>query len=163
MFCAALMHELGHLTVMYLFGQPPKSINFVSFGIRICKRQSTKISYGKEMLIFLAGPLVNFISAAIIWAVNGKVMTQLALVHLLLGLFNLLPIGALDGGMVVQNLARCFASPRTVAVISFTVSLLFLLPIALASIVLTIQGKGNITLIVTSFYLAFTIFVHKGE
>lgn len=163
MFCAALLHELGHLAVMYLFRQPPRSIDFVSFGIRIRKQQSTALSYGKEVLVFLAGPLSNFISAAILYIMADAQFTQLALVHILLGLFNLLPIGALDGGMIVGNLAHCFTSEHTAKVISLTVSLLCLLPIMAASFILAIQGKANVTLIVTSFYLAFTIFASKDR
>lgn len=160
MLCAALIHELGHLLVMYLLRQPPHGIDFVSFGIRIRKQQSTKVSYWGEVAIFLAGPLLNFFFAAIITFTRG--FTQLAQIHLLLGLFNLLPIGALDGGMAVQSLACCFASPRTAQSISRLISLVILLPLVTGAVFLTTQGRSNITLVVTLIYLAVTIFAQKG-
>lgn len=162
MLCAALLHELGHLVVMYALNQPPRGIDFISFGIRIRRQATTALSYGKEIIVFLAGPLANFTAAAVIYAVSGKSFTQLAQVHLLLGLFNLLPVGALDGGMIVENLARCFALPRRAEAISRAVSLLFLAPLAAAAVWLAVRGSGNITLIVTCFYLGFTILFRRG-
>ncbi|MBC8546650.1 site-2 protease family protein [Clostridiaceae bacterium NSJ-31] len=158
MFCAALLHELGHLVVMYRFGQAPRSIDFVSFGIRIQKRPSTAVSYGKEIAIYLAGPLVNLMTAGVLLCLAGGRFTQLSLIHLLMGLYNLLPIGALDGGMIVRNLASCFSDPRRAEKICRTVSLLFLIPLAAAGILLGLRGQANITLAVTLIYLAFTIF-----
>lgn len=160
MLCAALIHELGHLLVMYLLRQPPHGIDFVSFGIRIRKQQCTNVSYWGEVAIFLAGPAFNFFFAAVITLLHG--FTQLAQIHLLLGLFNLLPIGALDGGMAVQSLACCFASPRMAQSVSRLISLIILLPLVVGAVFLTTHGKGNITLVVTLLYLAVTIFAQKG-
>lgn len=160
MLCAALIHELGHLLVMYLLRQPPHGIDFVSFGIRIRKQQRTNVSYWGEVAIFLAGPAFNFFFAAVITLLHG--FTQLAQIHLLLGLFNLLPIGALDGGMAVQSLACCFASPRMAQSVSRLISLIILLPLVVGAVFLTTHGKGNITLVVTLIYLAVTIFAQKG-
>lgn len=153
MLFAAMLHECGHLVVMHLFKQPVCGIYFVAFGIRICRQSTTALSYKKEALLFLAGPFVNFLAALLI-AVKQNSLTQLAQVHLLLGLFNLLPIDALDGGMIVRNLALCFTSPRAAMLVSRAVSVLFLIAIAVIETFLVLHEKGNITLMVTCIYLA---------
>lgn len=160
MLCAALIHELGHLITMFFLRQPPRTIDFLPFGIRIRKQQSTNVSYWGETAIFLAGPVLNFLFAGLITWRFG--FTQLAQIHFLLGLFNLLPIGILDGGMAMQSLACCFGSPQEAERISRAVSLIILLPLVAGAAVLMVRGKGNITLIVTLIYLSVTIFMRKA-
>ena len=159
MLAAALLHELGHLIMMYVLRQPPRSIDCVSFGIRIVK-QSSAISYGKEAAIYAAGPLVNLLAAAL-FAARGGAISTLAQVHLLLGLFQLLPIGALDGGMLVSALAHWAGGPRAARLTELVLSALILLPILGGAVLLALRGQGNITLIVTSFYLAATVFLRR--
>lgn len=159
MLAAALMHELGHLTVMYVLRQPPRRIDCASFGIRIVK-QSSSISYGKEAAIYAAGPLVNLACAAACAAGEGGIST-LGQVHLLLGLFHLLPVGALDGGMLVSALAHWAGGPRAARVTELVLAALILLPILCGAVLLALRGQGNITLIVTLFYLAATVFLRR--
>lgn len=152
MLCAALLHELSHLAVMFVLKQPPRGIDFIAFGIRIRRCDSTALSYYKEILVFAAGPLANLAAAAAI-TVMYKSFTQLAQVHMLLGLFNLLPIGVLDGGMIIKNIACLFSAPARAEAISRAASFLFLLPIAAAELFLLLHGAGSLTLIVTCVYL----------
>ena len=99
MVLAALSHEIGHLLAMTVLGEQPQKIVFGSFGIRIEKRPGTRLSYHKEILIYAAGPAVNLLAAGL-FAGHPAVCR----VHLLLGIFNLLPVGVLDGGQIL----RCF-------------------------------------------------------
>jgi Zn-dependent protease len=71
---------------------------------------------GRELLITLAGPAVNFAIAAILWiglpadTADSDAMTLLSFGHvllqwnLLMGLFNLLPAFPMDGGRILRAL-----------------------------------------------------------
>ena len=159
MLCAALLHELGHLFVMYLLRQPPRGINLVPFGIRIVKSGSVA-SYGKEALVYLAGPAVNLLCAGIL-LFTSNIVPRLALVHLVLGLFNLLPIGALDGGRLFSCLMHWLGGPRFARLAVRVLSIMLILPIAAGAFFLVANGQGNITLIITSLYLAAMVLFGK--
>ena len=61
---AALFHELGHLAAARLLCIPVKEIRFEFSGVRICT-DTGLTSYRQEILLSLAGPLVNLILAAL--------------------------------------------------------------------------------------------------
>ena len=56
---AALLHEMGHLAAMVGVGMPPREIRLNPFGVDLVKQETTGRSYGKEVLVSLAGPLAN--------------------------------------------------------------------------------------------------------
>ena len=90
----SLLHETGHLVILALFQSFPKRIRFSFGGIRIGKREKT-LTDGKEALVLLGGSFSNFLFAAAAYGVGAR---SLSLLSALLGLFNLLPVRALDGG-----------------------------------------------------------------
>lgn len=104
MVLAALVHELGHLAAMAALGEQPRSIVFGGFGVRMERRQGTRLPYQKEIWIYGAGPAVNLLAALLFFP-----YPPIRRVHLLLGLFNLLPMGVLDGGQIL----RCILQKKT--------------------------------------------------
>ena len=90
----SLLHELGHLTVLALFQSFPKRIYFSFGGICIGKREKT-LTDGKEALVLFGGSLANFLFAA---AAYGAGAVPLCALSALLGIWNLFPVRALDGG-----------------------------------------------------------------
>lgn len=104
---AALLHECGHLLALWLLGGRVERLSLRLSGAEIGYRGS-HLSYGGEVLLALAGPLMN-----LLWACLCAGMTRLwpepwlyRLVgcHLTLALFNLLPALPLDGGRVLKAL-----------------------------------------------------------
>ena len=104
---AALLHEMGHLAAMVGVGMPPREIRLNPFGVDLVKQETTGRSYGKEVLVSLAGPLANGLACFFCllgrrlgwWEGDGWLMANAAL-----GLMNLLPIEALDGGQALFSL-----------------------------------------------------------
>lgn len=97
--CAATAHELGHLAAIYGLGGSVDRLRLTAAGAEL--RLNGTLSYGRDVLCAVAGPLVNFLLA--FWAaeLGADVFAGL---NLALGGFNLLPVGALDGGRIVSCL-----------------------------------------------------------
>lgn len=95
---SCVIHELGHCLAAVILNVKMSRITFWSGGIQM-RRECRLISAGDEAVILLCGPLFNFIFAAG-YAVCG--MNYAFGINLILGLFNLLPFGSLDGGSIIR-------------------------------------------------------------
>lgn len=120
-FISILLHELGHAIFSNYYGRKPSIELLWSGGVTISSRY-TLLSYPKEILISIAGPLVGFIFGGILILlvqITGPfqnqmlswIMKQLIWVNIGWGIFNLLPILPLDGGSIMQNLYHWFKDP----------------------------------------------------
>lgn len=94
--CAA--HELGHLLVGAALGGRPRWLSLSAVGLELKLEYPAGLSYGRELAVALAGPVVN-LAMGLICAKAGNYL--LAGMSYGLGLFNLLPILPLDGGRVL--------------------------------------------------------------
>lgn len=155
---ASAMHEGGHLLAMIALGCAPQVCTLGAFGMRIEMGAERMVGYRRNILISLAGPLVNLLAAPLLWAFGCE---QASVVHLTLAVFNLLPAAALDGGQIVRCLF-CLAGKEARAdgwlrVLSAAV----LLPLAAAAFWLFLSGRGNVTLLIVSGYLTTLIFLHR--
>lgn len=111
-FFSVLFHEMSHSIVAIKNGVPVKRISLFIFGgmAQIEKEPDTPQS---EFIIAIAGPAASFFLAAvfgIIWTfaknigVIGEPVKYLALINIMLGVFNLLPGYPLDGGRVLRSI-----------------------------------------------------------
>lgn len=96
---AAGCHELGHCAALALLGGGPGKLRLCALGAELTPRRP--LSYASQLPAALAGPAVSLL-AAILAARWGFFL--FAGLSLALGLFNLLPIPPLDGGMILQSL-----------------------------------------------------------
>ena len=101
-FLAALVHELGHLIAIWGFGGTVRSVSISFLGAKI-EYSRGRQSYVAEAIVALAGPMCNLIVAFCFaqFGTSGGDAFFFAGANLLLGLFNLLPISALDGGRAI--------------------------------------------------------------
>ena len=144
---AAMIHELGHLLALYLMkGRVSRFCIRLSGGE--LQYDGKHLSYGKEILLALAGPTVNLLCAwlsgwlASLW--QQPLLYQFSGCHLVLAAFNLLPALPLDGGRVVQALLELrfpLEGERLSAQVSLVIGLFLLV---FGSVVL-LKG-GNLTL-----------------
>ena len=96
---ASLMHEMGHLIALLAFDCKPKRMVLGLFGMRVEQDPARRLGYRQNALVSLAGPAVNLVTFCILSCFRGN--ETAALVHLTLGVFNLLPIPPLDGSKVL--------------------------------------------------------------
>ena len=120
MFACVLAHEYGHVLTARYFGINTRDITLLPIGgVASIERMPEKP--GEELLIALAGPAVNVVIAVLLFAFFGAsvdaqrmaaavedqkidFVTRLALINVMLVLFNLIPAFPMDGGRVLRAL-----------------------------------------------------------
>ena len=146
------IHELCHLLVLRLMGIPVQRVRITIVGAEICVGGG--MSYGGEMAAALAGPTGNLLLA---WLASrmfgGEVFAG---VNLILGLFNLLPVGRLDGGRVLNCAAACLLGPDFGELVSEGVSGLCLMGLCLAG-GWSFYRFGNLTLLLISVWMVYSL------
>ena len=130
---AALVHELAHWAVLRRLGGEVRSLQLGLFGARMEIAHPERLSYGGEMLVTAAGPLVNLLLApGLAWlGREAEVFWLFAGAQLVLGAFNLLPALPLDGGRILWLalawLTEPYTAQRVLSAVSLAVSLALLL------------------------------------
>ncbi len=114
-FGCVVLHELGHCFVAMHYGVNVPRILLMPIG-GMAEMDHIPRQPGRELLITLAGPAVNFVLAAGLWFVvrgdSGHValysakglLWQLFIANLVMGCFNLVPVFPMDGGRIFRAL-----------------------------------------------------------
>ena len=151
---ASLMHEMGHLIALLAFDCKPKRMVLGLFGMRVEQDPARRLGYRQNALVSLAGPAVNLVTFCILSCFRGN--ETAALVHLTLGVFNLLPIEPLDGGQALSALCQRLFTLERAGKICLAVSICTLLLI-LAGGVLPVVWDRNFSLLVLLAALALAL------
>jgi Zn-dependent protease len=111
-----LVHELGHVAEAKRQGLPVTLPTFIPFlGAYVTVRHAGVLPW-RSALVSLAGPFVGGLGAAAVWAVGSARditwLVVLANIGFLLNLFNLIPIGFLDGGAIWRSVTYTWQTPR---------------------------------------------------
>ena len=144
---AAAIHELGHLLALLLAGGRITRFCFRLSGAEL-QYSGNRVSYGGEVVIALAGPLMNLASACLcalctrLWPYDW--IYRFAGCHLVLAVFNLLPALPLDGGRVLQTVLEAvfpLSGEQIADVVSLCVGTVLLIAGAML-----LAKSGNFTL-----------------
>src|ERR1700735_577386 len=109
---AVLIHESGHLLAMKKCGLKTSGIWFLPFLGAVAAAKQGFRSHGEEFFIAIAGPVFGLMSLIPLFAAavvlprpyDAQFFGYVALTAFV-NLFNLLPIGVLDGGRIVKSLS----------------------------------------------------------
>ncbi|MBD5113748.1 MAG: hypothetical protein HDT46_00860 [Ruminococcaceae bacterium] len=156
--CACFCHELGHLLVMLAEKKLPEEIIFSGGGICIKQR------YDASALVLGAGCAVNFCLFALFCLILPKDSIYKLLfggANLVIGIFNLLPMGELDGRRLLEKmcykLLPYFAAERLLNITETACCLLS----AAAALLLLFTGAVNLTAVSVTVYLFLIDFLLK--
>lgn len=146
---ACVFHELGHIAVVYILGGNVKGLNLSATGAELVLGREKNLSYGKEVLVALAGPLSSFVCAGLAAGAGAYLLAGMSVGQ---GCFNLLPVYPLDGGRVLYGLLSMWGRAETAERVLDIVSVLLTgALLGLGGILL--RQFGNPTLIITVCWL----------
>ncbi len=149
-----LWHELGHFAVMLICGVKVKELVFYGAGIKIVPdKQIDFTGFGTAISVFLAGSAANFLAASLLSVSESPEARLFAAVNMVIGAFNLLPLGYLDGGKIILLIIRRLCDyPRACMLERYLKWLNIFLILAVLA-VFTFVKRGNFTVYLTLCYL----------
>ena len=147
-----LCHEFGHLLALRLLRVSVSRVRLTAVGAEICI--AGELSYPKELLAALAGPGVNLLLAVCLSRVPGGVLP--AGINLVLGVFNLVPVGRLDGGRVLACVLGMTVGPEMGERVLTVVSWVCAVGLCVVGCCLLRFG-GNGTLLLVSVWMAVSM------
>jgi Zn-dependent protease len=102
-----LVHELGHLAAMRLLGWQDVRIFFVPFVGALTTGRAARVSRVREAVVLLAGPVPGIALAGAILLTRLRehpLAWDVGITAVAVNAFNLLPLGFLDGGRLLDRL-----------------------------------------------------------
>jgi Zn-dependent protease len=104
-----LVHEVGHALVMHQRGIPFSPMVFVPFmGAAIAMKQQPRDAW-EDALVAFGGPVLGSVGAGVVGvaghAMDSQLLIALADFGFMINLFNLLPLGSMDGGRIAGALS----------------------------------------------------------
>lgn len=151
-FLAAFIHEAAHLLLMCLLSSKPKEILLIPGGINIV--QDGYLSNLKNILILIAGPIANLFC---FFLFNDT----FALINLLLFIYNILPLGGLDGGRILRTVLASNFNEKTVEIIMKSISIIFVIGFILLFLISLKVNTINLSILIFSLYIISSIFLKK--
>ena len=158
-FISILIHETGHLIVMFICRCKPDGFEISSFDIKIIKTQQYSLSLLADIFITLAGSVLNFIAFILFLSVYET----FAYVNLFMGAFNLLPISTLDGGQLLFLFLSRKLTPDLSCKIIDSIAILISFPLFFIGLMILLKSKNNFSLLFLSIYMILSLFVKKDK
>ena len=157
---ASVLHECGHLIALKIVRCSVNGIVFMSAGARIDAPDRNKISYVKEALVLLSGPMANILTFLVIWTLPvGEGGKYFAAVSLVVGSFNLLPIDVLDGGQLMSVALLSVMPYRSARIFVRIISIITVAIICVFALIMTANERNNFSLLILSVYLLSLIHI----
>lgn len=148
------VHETGHLAVMLMKGNIPDEISFHGGGIRIVSREDNSIA------ALLAGSAANFLTAGIAVTVlifygadDSSALQLFAAMNLMIGVFNFIPAGSLDGKKLLSRVLLRFLPVQKAIEIEEGAEILSVFAAVLCALCLAAGGYVNFTILFVYAYV----------
>ncbi len=148
-----LIHECAHMCIGLILHLKPKTIEIEPFGFGIIL-EDYDATDKKRIIIALAGPVINFITAIIFMVSRIETKDLVVNSNVLLALFNLLPMYPLDGGRILKALLRIKSNGITAdEITNKTANILMILVTAIASVLILVYKNIGIFLIILYLWI----------
>lgn len=143
--CACLCHELGHLIMMCAFGAPLRSITLYGAGIRISS-ELEHLTRGRKTAVLAAGCTVNLALSLASYLCGNM---QFLAANAVLCVFNLLPLGELDGALLLRQATERLPPKRS----DLLTSAARVCAVSLCAAAVLLAGGAGISFLLTCTYL----------
>lgn len=152
---AIIIHEMAHLFAMWVQDCSPLSVRLIPASVQINKKFS--FSAKNDVLIAAAGPAANIILFMCLYfnyvAFGNLTVLYYALLNLVIGCFNLLPVKGLDGGTIIYILVCKFCGAQKANLFIKIITLILAVAVIFVAVTLTIKQKLNISIYIVGIYL----------
>ncbi len=154
-FLSIIIHELGHLLIIWCNQVKISKICFEIYGINIKIDNINHHTTHVDIVVLLGGSLANFIFAFVLYLTNQNMI--LMVVNIMIGIFNLLPVESLDGGKILNIVLFSFLPMKTAYNISMIISLIFISIFSTINFLFIIHGSFNLSLTILCVILILKI------
>lgn len=160
---ACLCHEAGHLFAMLFFRVIPQKITFYGGGIKIIADIESLPAF-KQFVILIFGCAVNFLLFFLFGVMGNKLdfyVVMFGIINLLIGCFNLLPVGYFDGKRILHLVICSLCKPKTVIVAERVIGAVCGGLVSFLVIWFCLQEQLNFTALIIVGYLAVSELLSK--
>lgn len=152
-------HECAHVLAFLLLGEPRPTLSFHNLGLLL--HPSRPLSYGRDMLVTLAGPIGGFFLCLPFVCLLPRTFAEaLFVASASLSLFHLLPLLPLDGGRFLFLLFCLLMGPHSGALASRALSFTLVSLLLFFSLYSLLYGGEGLPLMTFSLFL---LFYHEKE
>ena len=153
----SLWHEIWHIIVLKKTGGKIKDVSAIGVGIKL---SSGMLSYKQETAVALAGPASSFFMfiAFLPFALKNEYTMFCCFSNFVIFAINILPIFPLDGGRALYFMLCDKLLPYTASKIIKCITVIFLLPLFILSVIILVKTGYNLSLALICLYL-FVIFM----
>lgn len=155
---ACIIHELGHYLAVKWLGGEVRYIRLTGIGAEMALAHP--MSYWREGVSALSGPGVNLLLAAFCCQMGWGI--EFSGINLVLGCFNLLPAGRLDGGRALYCTLALLLNPDCAERVLVVMSALVTTIILMAGLLIFGFG-GNLTLLIVALWMVAVFFSGKKK
>lgn len=167
----ACLHELGHLIIGLILGFKPTIFEIKPIGFSVSFNNPVK-DYNKKILksnvlelkkiiIYLCGPIVNFLFAIIFLYINieENLKIELIYINLILAIVNMIPIYPLDGGRILKSMICIFYGLKKSYIYIEKISNITLILLLFVSslLILYVKNLGMLFVIVYLIYIKIKV------
>lgn len=160
---AVIMHEAGHLFGMWILECPPKRIRLIPASIQITAPITKR--YKNDVIILILGPAVNFLLFGVLYLnyimFKNETVLYYALINLLIGGFNSLPVKGLDGGSLLKILFSRLFNPQKAEIILNIITAFGGFLLITSGIFLATRQQVNVTVFIMGIYLFISVLLNK--
>ena len=161
------LHEIAHLISAAAIGLKIDKIVFYPYGVNLKLKNKIVNSIADEIILYLAGPLVNCLFA-LIAIVLYKIYRQpwqqyLYVANIMLFVLNMLPIYPLDGGIILKKLLSYFWGNKAANKIMLIISSVLVAGFVFLSIYFIYITEFNFSVIFLTVFLLCSMFTQNEK
>ncbi len=162
-----LIHETAHLLAALYIGLLPSHIVIEPFGVNLRLKNQIVYSIYDEILLYMAGPIVNIVFAFIGMIINRYVaniwLFDFAVKNFALFAINILPILPLDGGVILKKIIISSIGRKNGECAMRIISGAMVCALTTLSAVLMLKSEFNFSVVFLCVFLIMNIFVQKEK
>ena len=161
------VHEAAHMAAAVFIGLKTDRIVFYPYGVNLKLKNKFVHSIADEIILYMAGPLVNCILALVsLMLYEIYRLPELQVMYagnIMLFVSNMLPVYPLDGGVILKKILAYFIGNRAAARIMTVISAVITAAMAAVGIYAVYITEFNFSIMLLTAFLFCSIFTQKEK